>query len=73
MKLKRVYQCELCDQTFHSGCALGGHISKVHSKNGKKKYNKLDESLFKTEEQKQRTQYLKELKKPKIQKNKENN
>ena len=50
MKLKRIYYCDLCDQTFHSGCALGGHISKVHSKNGKKKYNKLDESLFKTEE-----------------------
>ena len=30
-KLKRNYMCRECEITFESGCALGGHISKVHS------------------------------------------
>ena len=30
-KLKRNYKCKKCEAVFESGCALGGHISKVHS------------------------------------------
>lgn len=66
MKLKKTYQCDLCDQSFTSGCALGGHRSKVHSQNGKKKYNKMKDLFNKSEEQEQRALYLKELKRNKI-------
>lgn len=29
-RLKKQYQCKYCGRIFNSGCALGGHISKVH-------------------------------------------
>lgn len=29
-KTRRSYVCKYCAAVFHSGCALGGHISKIH-------------------------------------------
>ena len=66
MRLKKLYACELCDQSFSSGCALGGHRSKVHSNNGKKKYNKMGDLFKQSQEQVQRAAYLKELRRNKI-------
>ena len=40
MKVKKKYNCKFCDEIFNSGCALGGHISKVHSNTRKVKYKK---------------------------------
>lgn len=42
MKVKKKYKCEYCAQIFWSGCALGGHKSKVHCNLSKKKYKKKD-------------------------------
>ena len=39
-KIKRVYICHYCRDIFSSGCALGGHISKVHYQNSNGKYSK---------------------------------
>ena len=38
-KYQKKYTCDYCQQVFDSGCALGGHISKIH-RDGVKKYKK---------------------------------
>ena len=29
---KKVYKCEYCKMEFDKGCALGGHVSRSHTK-----------------------------------------
>lgn len=50
---------------FFSGCALGGHKSKVHSVKGKKQYRKKDYKLMNNEERVDRKCFLRKIKKAK--------
>jgi hypothetical protein len=59
-KLRRAYICKYCTAVFHSGCALGGHISKIHrGVNFTYAQKMAQRSELKTE--RERIKYLKQL------------
>ena len=46
-KNKKDYKCKYCNELFESGCALGGHISKIHRRLSKKYKQKIFKPKFK--------------------------
>ena len=59
-KLKKTYTCKYCGETFNSGCAMGGHISKIHSGLSQRYKKKLFKGKYRKNE-KERNHYLRNI------------
>lgn len=56
-KISREYMCKYCGENFSTGCALGGHISKIHRGMSKGYKKKIYKSKYKFTER-ERARYL---------------
>ncbi len=59
-KIVREYSCKYCGESFKNGCALGGHISKVHKGTNRGYAKKLGKTR-KTLANQKRARFFKEL------------
>ena len=57
---KKTYTCKYCGELFKSGCAMGGHISKIHSGLSRKYKKKIFKTKFRKTE-KERNKYFRDL------------